>query len=105
MNVHEYQAKELLRAFDVATPDGQLATTPEEAEKAAKAQAFANAIESEETAPFTMDPAAIAVDEAYSGPRIDESGTLTVRPSLLPAVATHTKRRGERRWMLRPFLS
>jgi len=37
MNVHEYQAKELLRAFDVATPDGQLATTPEEAEKAAKA--------------------------------------------------------------------
>jgi len=37
MNVHEYQAKELLRAFDVATPEGQLATTPEEAEKAAKA--------------------------------------------------------------------
>ncbi len=37
MNVHEYQAKDLLRAFDVAVPDGQLATTPEEAEKAAKA--------------------------------------------------------------------
>ena len=37
MNVHEYQAKELLRGFGVPVPDGQLATTPEEAEKAAKA--------------------------------------------------------------------
>ena len=37
MNVHEYQAKELLRGFGVPVPEGQLASTPEEAEKAAKA--------------------------------------------------------------------
>ena len=36
MNVHEYQAKELLRDFGVPVPEGQLASTPEEAEKAAK---------------------------------------------------------------------
>ena len=37
MNVHEYQAKELLRAYGVAVPAGQLATTPAEAESAARA--------------------------------------------------------------------
>ena len=37
MNVHEYQAKALLREFGVPVPEGQLATTPEEAEKAARA--------------------------------------------------------------------
>jgi succinyl-CoA synthetase beta subunit len=37
MNVHEYQAKALFRDFGVAVPNGQLATTPEEAERAAKA--------------------------------------------------------------------
>ncbi len=37
MNIHEYQAKALMRDFGVSVPDGQLATTPEEAEKAAKA--------------------------------------------------------------------
>jgi len=37
MNVHEYQAKELFREFGVAVPEGALATTPEEAERAAKA--------------------------------------------------------------------
>lgn len=36
MNVHEYQAKALFREFGVAVPDGELATTPEEAERAAK---------------------------------------------------------------------
>jgi succinyl-CoA synthetase beta subunit len=36
MNVHEYQAKALFREFGVAVPDGVLATTPEEAERAAK---------------------------------------------------------------------
>ncbi|MBB85496.1 MAG: ADP-forming succinate--CoA ligase subunit beta [Deltaproteobacteria bacterium] len=36
MNVHEYQAKELFREFGVAVPEGDLATTPEEAERAAK---------------------------------------------------------------------
>ena len=36
MNVHEYQAKELLRSFGVAVPAGALATTPAEAEQAAR---------------------------------------------------------------------
>ncbi|MCC6737910.1 MAG: ADP-forming succinate--CoA ligase subunit beta [Planctomycetia bacterium] len=34
MNVHEYQAKELLKRYNVPVPDGRVATTPEEAEKA-----------------------------------------------------------------------
>ena len=37
MNVHEYQAKELLREYGVAVPPGRLATTPGEAEEAARA--------------------------------------------------------------------
>ncbi|HUU35890.1 MAG TPA: ADP-forming succinate--CoA ligase subunit beta [Vicinamibacterales bacterium] len=37
MNVHEYQAKELLRAYGVPVPEGALATTPAEAESAARA--------------------------------------------------------------------
>src|SRR3954466_2518114 len=36
MNIHEYQAKELLQKFGVATPAGQAARTPDEAEKAAR---------------------------------------------------------------------
>jgi len=36
MNVHEYQAKELLRSFGVPVPNGRLATTPAEAESAAR---------------------------------------------------------------------
>ncbi len=36
MNVHEYQAKALFRSFGVAVPAGELATTPAEAEDAAK---------------------------------------------------------------------
>jgi succinyl-CoA synthetase beta subunit len=36
MNVHEYQAKGLFREFGVAVPAGELATTPAEAEDAAK---------------------------------------------------------------------
>jgi succinyl-CoA synthetase beta subunit len=36
MNVHEYQAKALFRSYGVAVPAGQLATTPAEAEDAAK---------------------------------------------------------------------
>jgi succinyl-CoA synthetase beta subunit len=36
MNVHEYQAKALFREYGVAVPEGELATTPEEAERAAK---------------------------------------------------------------------
>ena len=36
MNVHEYQAKALFREFGVAVPEGELATTPAEAETVAK---------------------------------------------------------------------
>ncbi len=35
VNIHEYQAKELLRGYGVAVLDGHLATTPDEAEQAA----------------------------------------------------------------------
>ena len=36
MNVHEYQAKVLFRQFGVAVPEGEIATTPAEAETVAK---------------------------------------------------------------------
>ena len=36
MNIHEYQAKILLKKFGVAVPKGSVAYTPQEAEKAAK---------------------------------------------------------------------
>jgi phosphoribosylamine-glycine ligase len=36
MKIHEYQAKEILRKYGVAVPDGETATTLEEAETAAK---------------------------------------------------------------------
>jgi succinyl-CoA synthetase beta subunit len=36
MNIHEYQAKELLQKFGVATPRGKVASTPEEAERVAQ---------------------------------------------------------------------
>ncbi len=35
MNIHEYQAKELLQKFGVATPRGKVASTPDEAERVA----------------------------------------------------------------------
>jgi succinyl-CoA synthetase beta subunit len=35
MNIHEYQAKEVLRAHGVPVPPGEVATTPEEAERIA----------------------------------------------------------------------
>jgi succinyl-CoA synthetase beta subunit len=37
MNVHEFQAKEVLREFGIAVPEGRVATTPAEAEEAARA--------------------------------------------------------------------
>ncbi len=37
MNIHEYQAKALLREYGVAVPRGEVAWTPEEAEQAARA--------------------------------------------------------------------
>jgi succinyl-CoA synthetase beta subunit len=37
MNIHEYQAKELMLKYGVATPKGAVAGTPEEAEQIAKA--------------------------------------------------------------------
>ncbi|MDQ2804817.1 MAG: succinate--CoA ligase subunit beta, partial [Pseudomonadota bacterium] len=36
MNIHEYQAKELLRGYGVAVLDGAVAWTPEEAEAASR---------------------------------------------------------------------
>jgi len=36
MNIHEYQAKEILRKYGVAVLRGKVATTPEEAEAAAR---------------------------------------------------------------------
>ena len=36
MNIHEYQAKELLQKFGAPTPRGRVASTPEEAEKIAR---------------------------------------------------------------------
>jgi succinyl-CoA synthetase beta subunit len=36
MNIHEYQAKELMQKFGVATPPGAVANTPEEAEAIAR---------------------------------------------------------------------
>lgn len=36
MNIHEYQAKELLQKFGVATPRGKVASTPKEAESIAR---------------------------------------------------------------------
>ena len=36
MNIHEYQAKDILRAEGVPIPPGEVATTPEEAEAIAK---------------------------------------------------------------------
>lgn len=32
MNIHEYQAKDILRAAGVPIPEGEVATTPEQAE-------------------------------------------------------------------------
>ncbi|MED5357428.1 MAG: ATP-grasp domain-containing protein, partial [Pseudomonadota bacterium] len=36
MNIHEYQAKSLLKKFGVAVPNGGVAYTPDEAIQAAK---------------------------------------------------------------------
>lgn len=36
MNIHEYQAKEILKKYGVAVPNGAVAFTPDEAEKAAQ---------------------------------------------------------------------
>jgi succinyl-CoA synthetase beta subunit len=36
MNIHEYQAQELLQKFGVATPRGKVASSPEEAEQIAR---------------------------------------------------------------------
>ncbi len=35
MNIHEYQAKQLFRAYGIPVPDGQLATSPEQASESA----------------------------------------------------------------------
>jgi len=35
MNIHEYQAKEILREYGIPVPEGRVASTPEEAKKIA----------------------------------------------------------------------
>ena len=35
MNIHEYQAKELFRSYNVPTPRGHIAFSPEDAVRAA----------------------------------------------------------------------
>ena len=37
MKIHEYQAKEILRKYNVPVPGGEMATTLEQADTAAKA--------------------------------------------------------------------
>src|SRR5438128_5934643 len=44
MNIHEYQAKELLQKFGVATPRGKVASSPEEAEQIARELASAEIV-------------------------------------------------------------
>src|SRR5437868_13337973 len=44
MNIHEYQAKELLQKFGVATPRGKVASSPEEAEQIAREIASAEIV-------------------------------------------------------------
>src|SRR5207248_9074336 len=44
MNIHEYQAKELLRKFGVATPRGKVASSPEETEQIAREVASAEVV-------------------------------------------------------------
>ncbi len=36
MNIHEYQAKDVLRRYGVPIPPGEVATTPDEAEAIAR---------------------------------------------------------------------
>jgi succinyl-CoA synthetase beta subunit len=36
MNLHEYQAKELFRAAGIPVPPGEVATSPDEAERIAR---------------------------------------------------------------------
>src|SRR5688572_33479115 len=36
MNIHEYQAKEIFRGHGIPIPPGEVATTPEEAERIAR---------------------------------------------------------------------
>jgi len=43
LKIHEYQAKELLRRYGVAVPRGALASTPAEAEAAARQLAVGSA--------------------------------------------------------------
>ena len=44
MNIHEYQARELLRKFGVATPRGKVASSPEETEQIARELASAEIV-------------------------------------------------------------
>lgn len=58
----------------------------QECEKMYNQEKFYAAIETEATAPFTMDPADIVVDDGYNGPRINEEDGVSV--SLMMSVHT-----------------
>ena len=60
MNIHEYQAKELLRKFGVAVPDGQVAYTVDEAVELVKKTKIAKFDESVEV----VDTKRAAKDQA-----------------------------------------
>ena len=61
---------------------------PQECEKAVKMQAFAEAIQTEETMPLsqTVNVDNIVVDPSYDGPRLDEEGGGGVTPAFLDAL-------------------
>ena len=44
MNIHEYQAKQLFERFNIATPKGAPAETPEEAERVAAGLNISNLV-------------------------------------------------------------
>lgn len=61
----------------------------QECEKAVTAERFYAAIESEETAPFSMDGGAITVESSYTGPRINDDGVVTIE--FVRAMVEHFK--------------
>jgi succinyl-CoA synthetase beta subunit len=126
MNVHEYQAKELLKGFGVPVPDGRVAFTPEEAVEAfsalgvplaaVKAQVLAGgrgkgkAVRPAELDPARYDPAT----GVYAGPGIaSERGvvlcrskeeTRTAAENLLGKVLVTRQTGAAGRWVRRVYV-
>lgn len=79
--LHKYKQaqKDFKHVCRLQPKDPQARKQLAECEKQAKEAAFAKAIESEETAPFCLDPENIRVDSSYTGPCIEsEEGTVTL---------------------------